>query len=210
MPEIYSIFKECLQYTEDSYWINIFTDLSNGKMPYGIHITNENTITTHYKNKEFTYIFIDKDPKEVFDKIKDVLISDFGVFSQKDIKNTKKNLLHDLNIIEETRENNWKKIRRGRVQNFILHKYVIDYAIKKGKDLNFARHMKNTICAFLESKDITSDDIIMKSGKIKIINNITYNNKTEEFTVDEIRPKRVEKEKSIYMSDNWIKIIKKI
>ena len=56
------------------------------------NITNDNTITTHYKNKEFIYIFIDKKPIEVFETIKNVLISDFGVFRR--VK--KRRLLYSL------------------------------------------------------------------------------------------------------------------
>lgn len=179
-------------------------------MPFGIHITNGNTITTHYKNKEFTYIFIDKDPLEVFQTIQNVLISDFGVFSKKDIKKSKNTLSNDLSTIEENREDNWKKIRRSSVQNFLLHKYALNYAKKLNRDIDFARYVKNTVNVLINTKEIASDDIVMKSGKIKSINNLIYDPKTDTLHVKNYKKQKAKKDQKTYMSDNWIKMLNNI
>lgn len=205
----YPIFLGCLEYTNDEYWISIFTDLAKGKMPYGIHITNDNTITTHYKNKEFIYIFKDKEPLDIYETIKNVLISDFGVFSEKDIQENKDNLSLDLTTIEGHRDEDWKKIRRSSIQNFVIHRYSLDFAKRHKKDIDFAKYTKSEITAFIHSKEITSDNITMKNGRIKSINNMTYNSKKNKFTVKDFKSVKPKKDKVVNLSDYWLKMIKK-
>ena len=38
---VYPGFIECLQFTEDIFWENIFEDLAYGKTPYGTYISKD-------------------------------------------------------------------------------------------------------------------------------------------------------------------------
>ena len=51
---VYPIFLECCQYTEDTFWESIFTDLAYGKPPYGTYISKGFLCCTH-KKKDFSY-----------------------------------------------------------------------------------------------------------------------------------------------------------
>ena len=49
---IYPFFIECLQYTSDKFWKNVFEDLAYGITPAGTYI-NKDFLTCNYKDKEF-------------------------------------------------------------------------------------------------------------------------------------------------------------
>ena len=44
---IYPIFIDCMRYTDDIFWKNTFEELSYGKCPYGIYISNDNNINDY-------------------------------------------------------------------------------------------------------------------------------------------------------------------
>ena len=65
---LYPVFLECLQFTNDFFWENIFEDLAYGKTPYGTYI-NKDFLCCNYKDKEFSYKIEKKEPELLYNDI---------------------------------------------------------------------------------------------------------------------------------------------
>ena len=77
---LYPIFLECLQYTTDTFWENIFEDLAYGKTPYGTYI-NKNFLCCNYKNKEFSYKIEKKNADQLYNDVFNLLAKKLGLLS---------------------------------------------------------------------------------------------------------------------------------
>ena len=73
---VYPIFIECLQFTEDIFWENIFEDLAYGKTPYGTYISKD-FLCCKYKKKDFSYKIERKDPKILYEEVYNLLANKF-------------------------------------------------------------------------------------------------------------------------------------
>ena len=182
--------------------------MSKGKMPYGIHCNDNTTLTTHYKNKNFYYIFADKNPDIIFEELKELFIINFGLRSELDIKLYKKQLVTNLKHITENRDNNWKSIRRDSIKNTILIQYVISMKKKHNLTKQITSRLLQDIREYLEIKIITSEDIVIKNGVIIDITNITYKDNNYTISGDAIDKKK-DKIKPNIILDKWIKIVSK-
>lgn len=208
--ETYPIFLECCKYIKDDFWLNIFKDMAKGKMPYGIHVSESTTLTTHYKNKNFNYIYIDKDPETIFKELKELYVENFGLRSELDNNKYKVKLNKNLKNITDDRDTNWKSIKRISIQNTLLINYIIKIKNKYSMTNETAQCLLNSIKNSLSLKILISDDIILKLGKIQEILYINYDTDTFQITSTRISKKAAPtKTVKNLMFYHWIKSINK-
>lgn len=207
---IYPYFLDCCQYATDNFWENIFEGLAYGKTPYGTYIS-KNFFCCSYKKKEFSYKLENKDPKELYNDIYDLLTNKLGLYSNKE-KAKKK---FDFELLEDDikiSKNNWSNIRKKSTKDILIEKYVIDMKYKHNLSINQSKYLLSLIVIALMFKTINIKDIKYENGKILNIEGIEFDNneiifKKNLFNLEPmITPQFVEYKK--FMFDNWEKLLK--
>ena len=154
---IYPIFLECFEYTTDSFWENIFEDLSYGKCPYGTYI-NKNFLCCNYKDKEFSYKIEKKNPLQLYTDIYNLFAKKLGLLSSRD--KLKKKL--DFNNIEEElkfNKNKWTDIRKKNIKDLLIENYVIDMKNKYSLSNKQSKNLLSSIFIGMIFKVINIKDI---------------------------------------------------
>ncbi len=192
---LYPIFIECQQHTDDEFWKNIFDEMSTGKCPKCIYISN-NTIYSTNKRKNFSYI-IPSDltlAKTVTSELKTLLMNNTSLCSALDIKKKKeKILLKTKNNITNT--TTWAEIRKKNVKEIFIINFVIKMKEKYKMDWNKSRHLLSLIQLGFLYKYQSSKDVIFKNKQIQEIYGIEYDTKKKLFYNDYI-------EHDIYNDEN--------
>ena len=167
---IYPIFLECCKFT-DSYWSQIFEELSYGKCPYGSYI-NKNFLCCNFKGKEFSYpIDITKTPENIYKEVYQLLHDKLGVSSNKQRLDKIKNM--------EESDTNWKhkkwnNIKKKNIRDIIIDNYIIEKRQKFNLDASTTFRLKNIIITGILFKTITSKDINYSNGAITDIKGIEF------------------------------------
>lgn len=206
---IYPIFLECFQYTTDSFWENIFEDLSYGKCPYGTYI-NKNFLCCNYKDKEFSYKIEKKNPQQLYNDIYNLLAVKLGLLSSRD--KLKKKM--DFNNIEEElkfNKNKWTDIRKKNIKDLLIENYVIDMKNKYLLSNKQSKNLLSSIFIGMIFKVINIKDICYSEGKINSINGIRfeknkiiYDKNIYDFDINFQKCILIDKP---IMSENWNKYI---
>lgn len=206
---IYPIFLECIQYTSDTFWENVFEDLAYSKCPYGTYI-NKGFLCCNYKDKEFSYKIEKKDSKQLYEDVYNLLAKRLGLLSIRD--KLKKKI--DFNTIEEelkSNRKNWTHIRKKNIKDLLIENYVIDMKKKYNLTNKQARTLLSNIFIGMIFKVINVKDIIYENGEIKEINGISFENnkiiyEKNMYDIDtEFQKCIIETKSSI--SDSWEKYI---
>lgn len=206
---IYPIFLECFQYTTDSFWENIFEDLSYGKCPYGTYI-NKNFLCCNYKDKEFSYKIEKKNPQQLYNDIYNLLAVKLGLLSSRD--KLKKKLVFN-NIEEELKfnKNKWTDIRKKNIKDLLIENYVIDMKNKYLLSNKQSKNLLSSIFIGMIFKVINIKDICYNDGKINSINGISfeknkiiYDKNIYDFDINFQKCILIDKP---MMSENWNKYI---
>ena len=206
---IYPIFLECFEYTTDSFWENIFEDLSYGKCPYGTYI-NKNFLCCNYKDKEFSYKIEKKNPQQLYNDIYNLFAKKLGLLSSRD--KLKKKL--DFNNIEEElkfNKNKWTDIRKKNIKDLLIENYVIDMKNKYSLSNKQSKNLLSSIFIGMIFKVINIKDICYNDGKINNINGIQfeknkiiYDKNIYDFDINFQKCILIDKP---IMSENWNKYI---
>ena len=85
---LYPIFEECSNIVSDEYWKSFYDELSYGKTPKSLYISN-GTICTSNKRKSFTYSFTNKQAKTVAKELHTLILENTNLYSNKDLKKKK-------------------------------------------------------------------------------------------------------------------------
>jgi hypothetical protein len=207
---IYPYFLDCCMYATDNFWENIFEDLAYGITPYGTYIS-KNFFCCSYKKKEFSYKIENKDPKELYNDIYELLTIKLGLYSNKEKAKKKfdfESHEDDIKILK----NNWSNIRKKSTKDILIEKYVIDMKYKHNLSISQSKYLLSLIIIALMFKTINIKDIKYENGKILNIEGIDFNNndiifKRNLFNLEPIiTPQFVEYKK--FMFDNWEKLLK--
>jgi len=186
--------------------------LAYGKSPYGTYI-NKDFLCCNYKNKEFSYKIENKDSKQLYTDIYNLVANKLGVFSK--LEKTKKRLLfQDIESKLKESRVDWLKIRKKNTKDLLIEQYVIRMkkkyflSIKQTKNL-LSRIFISIIFKVILPKCIKYNNnminniegIKFQRGKI-IFHKELYNNISNGFDPHIIMDKKI-------MSDNWDKYLKK-
>ena len=209
---LYPIFLECCELIEDTFWKNVFEDLSYGKCPYGTYIAKD-FFCCNYKNKEFSYKIERKDPQQLLTDIHNLLVKKLGLMSNKDKIKKKIDFNQIENNIKEYRKS-WSNIRKKNIKDLLISNYVIHMKNKHLLSLKQARNLLSVIFIGMVFKVISVKDIIYEDGVIKHVNGISF------------KPKQIILERDIYdfqiniipyvliekklMADSWVKYLENL
>lgn len=206
---LYPVFLECLQFTNDFFWENIFEDLAYGKTPYGTYI-NKDFLCCNYKDKEFSYKIEKKEPELLYNDILFLLGKKLGILSLKDKNNKQIDFKNIENELKECRKN-WSNIRKKNIKDLLIERYVLNMKDKYLLTFKQAQELLSHIFIGLVFKVISVKDIKYNDGVITSIDGITFENKKINMQKN-IYDNEIEFRKCIIidkneMSENWYKYI---
>ena len=171
---IYPIFIDCMKYTNDIFWKNTFEELSYGKCPYGIYISNDN-ICCNYKDKKFCYnIYNDHNSETIYNNIYSLFKDKFGLLSKKDKLLTNKMFINKQNEINDILNNDWSNIKRKNIRVMLIEKFVINQSEKYSLSLLQTKELYNKIILGLLFKTIHKNSIVYEDQNIKEIKSISF------------------------------------
>lgn len=169
---VYPIFIECLQFTEDIFWENIFEDLAYGKTPYGTYISKD-FLCCKYKKKDFSYKIERKDPKILYEEVYNLLANKLGLLSSEE-KIKKKKLFNELETNLRQSGKNWIDIKKKNVKETLIELYVTKMKNKYSLTLAQSRYLMSIIFIAIVFKVITNKDIEYENGVIHNIKGIDF------------------------------------
>ena len=173
---IYPIFLECCQYTNDTYWENIFEDLAYGKTPYGTYIYKD-SLCCSYKNKEFSYNIERKDAEIVHDEVYRLLTEKLGIMSNREKVARRKAFNQAEANLRDARQE-WSAVRKKKnVKKLLIELYVTQMKNKFALTIKQAKYLLSVIMIALTLKVITAEDIQYENGKIIDIDGIDFERK---------------------------------
>jgi|TARA_B110000259_G_scaffold49886_1_gene58559 hypothetical protein len=207
---IYPIFLECCQYSEDTYWQNIFEDLSYGLSPYGTFFSKD-YLCCNYKKKEFNYKVEKKDSEKIYIEVYNLLTKKLGLLSQIQKIEKKKDFIHFEDSIKDTRKT-WNDIRKKNIKELLIEQYAVKMKNKYFLSIKQSRNLLKVIIIALVLKIITSNDIHYENDSITKITGIKFEHKKiiyerNLYKIDVNFLPNIIIEKKI-MSDNWDKYLK--
>ena len=206
---LYPIFLECLQFTSDFFWENIFEDLAYGKTPYGTYI-NKDFLCCNYKDKEFSYKIEKKDPEILYNDILILLGKKLGILSSRDKNNKQIDFQNIENELKECRKK-WSSIRKKNIKDLLIERYVLNMKERYLLSFKQAQELLSHIFIGLVFKVISVKDIKYKDGVITSIDGISFENKKINIEKN-IYDNEIEFRKCVIiekneMSENWSKYI---
>lgn len=206
---LYPIFLECLQFTSDFFWENIFEDLAYGKTPYGTYI-NKDFLCCNYKDKEFSYKIERKDPEILYNDILILLGKKLGILSLRDKNNKQIDFQNIENELKECRKK-WSSIRKKNIKDLLIERYVLNMKEQYLLSFKQAQELLSHIFIGLVFKVISVKDIKYKDGVITSIDGINFENKKINIEKN-IYDNEIEFRKCVIiekneMSENWSKYI---
>lgn len=165
---IYPFFIECCGLTTDKFWKGIFEDLAYGVAPYGAYILR-GAIICNYKDKEFMYRIVKKDPAELYNEIYNLFTAKLNVMSKEQILQQKEDM-------ERTQESatDWAAIKKKNIKDVLLANWALNMKNKHRLSLPQTRYILSIMFLGLIFKVFTSKDIIIKNGCIEEINGIRF------------------------------------
>lgn len=169
---VYPIFIECLQFTEDIFWENIFEDLAYGKTPYGTYLSKD-FLCCKYKKKDFSYKIERKEPKILYEEVYDLLANKLGLLSSEE-KIKKKRLFNELETNLKNSGKNWVDIKKKNIKETLIEVYVTKMKNKYSLSIAQARYLLSIIFIAVVFKVITNKDIEYENGVIHNIKGIDF------------------------------------
>lgn len=210
---VHEIFDKFSEHITDSFWKEIFVDVSKGRLPKGGFSINNNYLI--FKNKHrVTQIEIEKDP------MKWALYVDFirkygDIYSDTDIIEQKKKEIRILSI-PSIYELKWSEIKK-KDKEIIFKNFIISMKDMLNLDLKRTSQLEGMINYGLMFKKITDKNIIFEDGRITSIKGLVINEYNNEFYIsDEYEGVYNNKQKnesipsSIYLDPNRIVNMRKI
>lgn len=169
---VYPIFIECLQFTEDIFWENIFEDLAYGKTPYGTYISKD-FLCCKYKKKDFSYKIERKDPKILYEEVYNLLANKLGLLSNTE-KIKKKKMINELETNLKHSGKNWVDIKKKNTKETLIELYVAKMKNKYSLSIAQSRYLLSIIFVAMVFKVISNKDIEYENGVIHNIKGIDF------------------------------------
>lgn len=177
------IYSKCAEIEQDKYWKQFFIDLSHGKCPRSLFLTQNGDLYRYKKSTEIVTIE-SKTPEEICTIVKSTLPG-IGICQN----NT--NQLEQINATEHT---NWNSIKKKGMRDY----YILDYCSRLNKDEKYKEYFYNHVNTAMMLGYVK---IHFASGKITEIS-IDYNSKPSRTVSKEYKPS------SLLLSNFW-RLLKK-
>jgi hypothetical protein len=173
---------KCQEFTDDDHWKDIIMSCACNKLPKGLKLDSAKaTLFVRYEfvNKSQNETFsIPADPRECYDLLMYIFKDLLNLKSENDIEASKLEL-------EKVRKNNdelekcnidctWKQLKPRSLKNNLLMNYSIELVQKYKLDVKEANKLYKLILMGFQFKNLTSNDVNYKSGKIISISGIKF------------------------------------
>jgi hypothetical protein len=155
---------ECVAYTTDIYWKQIFEDMAYGITPYGVYI-HKGFLCCNFKQKEFMYKLDNKDPQIMFTDIH-VLLKKVGLHS---INDKMEMILEMETENEPSHLNKWNTIKKRSIRDMLIENYVIEMKHRHSLKEKEVKKLYNLIQVGLIFKTINAKTLLYINGKIEEI-----------------------------------------
>ena len=208
---VYPIFLECCNFTENTFWENIFQNLAYGESPYGTYISKD-FICCNYKNKKFSYKIEKKDSSIIYKDLYNLFKNRLGIMSKLERNNKREKMDNNLNI----QKNTWNSIKKKNIKSLLIEQYVIRMKKKHKLNIKNSKYLLSLIYICLLFKVLTSKDIIYENNLIIDIKGIKISKNCVRITRniydsdDIINDNDIINNNKIYMSENWEKFLKEL
>jgi len=202
---LYPFFIDCAVYTNDKFWKSIFEDLAYGIAPYGAYVS-KGAIMCNYKDKEFMYRIVKKDPAELYNDIYNIFTNKLNVIS-------KEELLQRKEKIDKVQDDviDWCAIKKKNFKDILIENWAISIKKKHNLTIKQTRYLISIIFLGLIFKIFTSKDIVIKNGAIETINGIHFTNnkiniERDIYDIQAVSSPDIVTDK-LNMSDEWEKYL---
>lgn len=206
---MYPFFLDCLPLCKDSFWKQIFEELSKGIPPINTFIKND-YLCCKLKNKNFSYRIEQKSPQILYKKIKNILTNQVGLLSTADRK-YKRNIFNNNIKCNDKYKNKWGNIKKKITKELLLEKYTLTIKRKHNLTLDVTRDILIYLYILLVFKHIKNNNITYENFKIVNINNFNYKERKIPYHNSSKKIKQISNKKSISTEwDRYIDNLKKI
>lgn len=171
---LYPIFEKCSNIVTDEYWKSFYEDLSFGKTPKCLYISNDTIYTTN-KKKSFTYSFVNKDEHVIVKELHTLILQNTNLCSNRDLKKKKADIETTRKKIEKTNKiTKFSMIKSKNTKELLISNFVIDMKYKYNLSWAQSQLLLSTISIAFICKNLISQDVIYENNKIKSINGLRF------------------------------------
>jgi len=198
----FPIFLECLNFTLDPYWRQVFEDLSKGKFPKGSG-TDSSGKTIYFKNTNERYK-LETQPELLFKQLKELFQTKLGMRSKKDRSN-----IHDeIELLKENLEllytGTWASIRKKSIKDALIRNFVLELKELYSLDITQTAQLKELLQIGFLFNWILPESVVYDDKQISEIKGLVYDETTKKFELDfsetpEENTKKVKKIKRDFM-----------
>lgn len=151
----YPVFLQCIVYTSESFWKNIFEDLAYGVCPSGVSLRDD-VIYIMVNNTHFNFKFSDYTVEELFKLIKDSFHKNLNIAPKSD---KIKQRYHFYQFLQNKKYESWSSIRKKNTKVILIKNYVIMKKIEYDLTINQMKKLLSLITIGFHFKLLTPEDI---------------------------------------------------
>lgn len=185
---VYTRFLECSQYTLDKYWRDIFYSCACNKFPKGSRYDNtKETLHVRYEigNNKFNNQIFNVPNNLLSEELYNILTHAFknllNLRSDNDLKLNRLKLEEIRKQCDINLDCDWKKLKPRSLKNNIIMNFVIEKSQEYNLSQSHTLKLYKLILLAFQIKQLSSDDVNYKKGKIIDIKGLTFyeeNNET--------------------------------
>lgn len=225
-----AVFLNCIEYSSDIFWKDIFQKCSKGLYPKGFNYSEKshtiyvNVALNPTQNIKRSYKLGD-DHHENYDIIIECLRNDIKLRSEKDIDISKTELEKIRKMCIVDLSTTWAKLKPKSIKDAILLDYIKNRVTKDFEDFGNVeeevikseiKKLYKLIPQLCHLKKLISSDFIYEYGKLKDISHLIFDKITKKYKSDRVvkkiyvsENKKKQEDKMVKVMDNWIKNIRK-
>ena len=203
----YPIFLECLQYTLDPYWRQVFEDCARGRFPKGSGIDTAGN-AVYFKGKNVQWHQLSENPELLYCELKGLFQNNLNLKSKKDRSDTHKEVEVLKTQIESLYSGTWHSIRKKSIKDALIRNFVLNlkeaYSLSQQQTIYLHRLLQ---LGFLFNW-IDPDSVKYEDKQILEIGNLYYDDATQKFELELSKPKKIKREfvpKAEKISSLWKK-----
>lgn len=180
----YPIFLECLEYTLDPYWRQVFEDCAKGKFPKGSGIDAGGN-AVYFKSKDTPkWHQLETNPEAVYQQLKTLFQTNLNLKSKKDRSNIREEIEILKDHLESLYSGSWSSIRKKSIKDALIRNFVLEmktnYNLNQEQTVRLHRLLQ---LGFLFNW-IDNDNVVYENKEIMEIKNLFYDNETEQFELN--------------------------
>lgn len=184
-PTVFPIFLECLSYTLDPYWQQVFEDCSRGKFPKGSGIDSSgNSVFFKSQTNNAQSFKLEKEPELLFKQLKELFNTKLGMRSKKD----RSNICEEIEVLKEQLEllytGTWTSIRKKSIKDALIRNFVLELKELYSLDSTQTSQLKELLQIGFLFNWILPESVVYDDKKISEIKGLVYDESIKKFELD--------------------------